>query len=145
MHELGYDGGDRSIDTSTATGIGNVAAQAVLDLRHRDGANQLGDEPGAAPGIPYADYTGYVAANEPMDIRVPFDPPAVRDPSSWQPLRYVDADGSVVTQGFVGAQWQHVKTFAVSPGRFAPRPAPRATARRTTSPRRRPSSTSAPL
>jgi hypothetical protein len=51
-----------------------------------------------------------------MDIRVPFDPAAVHDPSSWQPLRYVDAAGSVVTPAFVGAQWQHVKTFAVSPG-----------------------------
>jgi hypothetical protein len=116
MHDLGYDEGDRSRDTSTATGVGNVAAQAVLDFHHRDGANQLGDEPGGAPGIAYADYTGYVPANEPMDIRVPFDPTAVHDPSSWQPLRYVDAAGSVVTPAFVGAQWQHVKTFAVSPG-----------------------------
>jgi hypothetical protein len=116
MHDLGYDGGDRSTDTSTATGIGNVAAQAVLDLHHRDGANQLGDEPGGARGVPYADYTGYVPANEPMDIRVPFDPSTVHDPSSWQPLRYVDAGGGVVTPGFVGAHWQRVKTFAVSPG-----------------------------
>jgi hypothetical protein len=116
MHDLGYDGGDRSTDTSTATGIGNVAAQAVLDLHHRDGANQLGDEPGGARGVPYADYTGYVPANEPMDICVPFDPSTVHDPSSWQPLRYVDAGGGVVTPGFVGAHWQRVKTFAVSPG-----------------------------
>jgi hypothetical protein len=116
MRGLGYDGGDRSRDTSTATGIGNVAARAVLDLHHRDGANQLGDEPGGAPGVPYADYTGYVPANEPLDIRVPFDPGAVHDPSSWQPLRYVDAAASVVTPAFVGAQWPRVKTFAVSPG-----------------------------
>jgi hypothetical protein len=116
MHDLGYDERDRSRDTSTATGIGNVAAQAVLDFHHRDGANQLGNEPGGALGIAYADYTGYVPANEPMDIRVPFDPAAVHDPSSWQPLRYVDAAGSVVTPAFVGAHWQHVKTFAVRPG-----------------------------
>jgi hypothetical protein len=116
MRELGYDALDRTTDTSTPTGIGNVAANAVLDLHHRDGANQLGDESGGAPGVPYADYTGYVPANAPMDIREPFDPSAVHDPSSWQPLRYVDAGGNVVTPGFVGAQWQRVTTFAVSPG-----------------------------
>jgi hypothetical protein len=29
-------------------------------------------------------------------------------------LRYVDGGGTVVTPGFVGAQWQHVTTFAVT-------------------------------
>jgi hypothetical protein len=144
MRELGYDGADRSTDTSTPTGIGNVAAQAVLDFRHRDGANQLGDEPGGAPGVPYADYTAYVPANDPMDIRVPFDPSAVHDPSSWQPLRYEDAGGNVVTPGFVGAQWQRVTTFAVSRDRCARRPVRRDSDRPSTSPRRRTSSTSAP-
>jgi hypothetical protein len=116
MHELGYDAGDRGTDTSMPTGIGNVAAGAVLEFHHRDGANQLGDEAGGAPGLPYADYTAYVPANDPMDLRGPFDPSAVRDPSSWQPLRYLDGSGSVVTQGFVGAQWQQVTTFALGPG-----------------------------
>ena len=51
-----------------------------------------------------------------MDIRVPFDPGTVHDPNAWQPLRYVDGAGAVVTPGFVGAQWQHVMTLAVSPG-----------------------------
>ena len=116
MRSFGFDAADQSTDTSTPTGIGNVAAQAVLDLHHRDGANQLGDEPGGVAGVSYSDYTGYVAANEPMDIRVPFDPATVRDPSAWQPLRYVDGTGTLVTPGFVGAQWQHVTTFAVRPG-----------------------------
>jgi hypothetical protein len=116
MLSLGYEPADRSTDTSTPNGIGNVAAQAVLDLHHRDGANQLGDEPGGVAGVSYSDYTGYVAANEPMDIRVPFDPATVHDPSVWQPLRYLDGTGTLVTPGFVGAQWQHVTTFAVRPG-----------------------------
>ena len=85
MHELRYDPGDMSTDTTTATGIGNVVAQAVLDFRHRDGANQLGDEAGGMPGVPYSDYTGYAPVNEPLDIRVPFDPATVHNPSSWQP------------------------------------------------------------
>jgi hypothetical protein len=116
MRSLGYETTDQSTDTSMPTGIGNVAAQAVLDFHHRDGANQLGDEPGGTAGAPYSDYTGYVPANEPMDIRVAFDPTTVHDPNAWQPLRYVDAGGTVVAPGFVGAQWQHVTTFALSPG-----------------------------
>jgi len=116
MQTLGYDPGDLSTDTSTPTGVGNVAARAVLDLRHRDGANQLGDEPGGIPGVPYSDYTGCTPANAPMDIRFPFDPTTVHDPSTWQPLRYVDSSGNPVTQEFVGAQWQQVATFALSPG-----------------------------
>jgi hypothetical protein len=116
MRGLGYDPADHSTDTGTPTGIGNVAATAVLDFRHRDGANQLGDEPGGVTGVSYSDYTGYVPANAPMDIRVPFDPAGVHDPNSWQPLRYVDGSGNLVTPGFVGAQWQRVTTFALAPG-----------------------------
>jgi hypothetical protein len=88
----------------------------VLDYRHHDGANQLGDEPGGTPGVAYSDYTGYVSANDPMDIRRSFDPATVHDPSAWQPLRYVDATGSLVSPGFVGAHWQRVTPFAVPPG-----------------------------
>ena len=114
MQTLGYDPGDLSTDTSTATGIGNLAARAVLDSRHKDGANELGDEPGGIPGVPYSDYTGYTPVNGPLDIRVPFDPTLVHDPNAWQPLRYVDSSGNLVTQGFVGAQWQRVTPFALS-------------------------------
>jgi hypothetical protein len=116
MLGLGYNGADLSTDIATPTGIGNVSAEAVLDFRHEDGANQLGDEPGGIPGVPYADYTGYVPVNDPMDMRNPFDPAAVHDASLWQPLRYVDVAGNLVTPGFVGAQWQHVATFALAPG-----------------------------
>jgi hypothetical protein len=116
MLSLGYDGAHRSTDTSTPTGVGNVAAQAVLDLRHRDGANQLGDQPGGIPGVPYSDYTGYTAVNDPMDTRSPFDPATVHDPSAWQPLRYIDAGGHLAAPGFLGAQWQRVIPFAVAPG-----------------------------
>src|SRR5438132_1099654 len=116
IRSLGYDLGDRSTDTTTPTGVGNVAAQAVLDFRHRDGANQLGDEPNGIPGVPYSDYTSYAAVNDPMDLRVAFDPSAVHDPNSWQPLRFVDGSGNLVTPGYVGAQWPHVTTFALNPG-----------------------------
>src|SRR5205814_7986513 len=59
MSSLGYDPSDTSVDTSSPSGIGNVCAQALLNYRHADGSNQLGDlHPGA-----YSDYTGYVPVN----------------------------------------------------------------------------------
>ncbi|MGH2394681.1 MAG: DUF6851 domain-containing protein, partial [Candidatus Limnocylindria bacterium] len=66
MRNLGFDPSNTSTDTDTPAGIGNVACKAVLDFRHGDGANQLGDEPGGTPGVPYSDYTGYVPVNDPM-------------------------------------------------------------------------------
>ena len=62
--------------------------QAVLEFRHHDGANQLGDEPGGLPGVPYSDYTGFQPANESMDLTAEFDLSTVHDPDRWQPLRY---------------------------------------------------------
>jgi hypothetical protein len=116
MRSLGFEGADLSTNPSKPTGVGNITALAVLDFYHGDGANQLGDILGGRPGVPYADYTGYAPVNDPMDIRIPFDPTTVHDPNFWQPLRYVDGGGNVVTPGFVGAQWQHVTTFAITPG-----------------------------
>ena len=116
MRNLGFDGADLSTNRTTATGVGNTAALAVLDFRHGDGANQLGNVLGGRSGVPYADYTGYLPVNDAMDIRVSFDPTTVHDANLWQPLRYVDGGGNVVTPAFVGAHWQHVTTFAITPG-----------------------------
>jgi Domain of unknown function (DUF6851)/VCPO second helical-bundle domain len=116
MQRLGYDPTDASIDTSTAVGIGNAAAAAVLAYRHRDGSNQLGDEPGGRAGIAYSDYTGYAPANAPMDPMLPFDPSLVRDPNAWQPLTFVDATGTKVTPGFIAPHWGLVEPFALGSG-----------------------------
>jgi uncharacterized protein DUF6851/vanadium-dependent haloperoxidase-like protein len=105
MQSLGLDPQDNSTGLDTPAGVGNVAAAAVLKFRHGDGANQLGG---------YADYTGYKSPNDPMDIRLPFDPRSVHDPNAWQPLRYIDKFGNLVTPNFVGAQWQNVAPFALS-------------------------------
>jgi len=56
MAQLGYDINDTSLDITKPSGIGNVACTAVLDFRHSDGSNQLGNM--TASGVPYADYTG---------------------------------------------------------------------------------------
>ena len=113
MAELGFDAAYHSSDPATPAGIGNLAAEAVLTFRHRDGANQLGDEPGGKPGVAYSDYTGYTPANEPMDTRAPLSLATVHDVDRWQPLTYVDGTGAIVTPAFVGAHWHHVLPFAM--------------------------------
>lgn len=124
MDQLGYDPDDTSTDTHTPAGVGNVACEAVLEYRHHDGSNQMGDQ--GASGVPYSDYTGYVPINPPSTV--PPDPTRVVDPNRWQPLKYVDATNTLVTQSFVGAQWFEVVPFALHSasefrdliGRFGP-------------------------
>jgi hypothetical protein len=109
MKELGYDPNDDSTDIETPTGIGNVACAAVLEFRHHDKSNQLGD---LAQG-PYSDWTGYSAVNAPSPVparAAPFDP------NHWQPLTYVNSTGDLMTQRFVGAQWCNVTPFALESG-----------------------------
>src|SRR5439155_17588048 len=114
MTSLGLDPADRSFDAKTPTRIGNLASAAVLAFRHQDGANQLGDEPGGISGVAYSDYTGFAPVNSPMDIRFAFDPSTASDPNRWQPLRYVDGTGTLVTPRFVGAHCQRVTPFALT-------------------------------
>ncbi len=109
MKQLGYDPKDKSIDIETSTGIGNVACAAVLEFRHRDKSNQLGD---LAPG-PYSDWTGYVSVNKPTTV--PVHTP-MSDPNHWQPLTYVNSTGDLVTQRFLGAQWCDITPFALAKG-----------------------------
>ncbi|HEY8671270.1 MAG TPA: hypothetical protein VIL63_10560, partial [Terriglobales bacterium] len=109
MKKLGYDPGDNSTDIETPTGIGNVACAAVLEFRHHDKSNQLGD---LAQGQ-YSDWTGYAPLNKPGSVpaRAP-----VSDPNHWQPLTYVNSNGELVTQRFMGAQWCDVTPFAMVKG-----------------------------
>ncbi len=116
LRSQGYDPNDNSTDIRMPDGIGNVACQGVLNFRHEDGSNQLGDEPGGTPGVPYSDYTGYVCVNKPMDLRAPFDPGTVVNPNRWQQLTYVDKSGNVVTPNFIGPFWGLVTPFAMSSG-----------------------------
>jgi len=103
LGSLGYDPADVSTDTSAPTGIGNVAAQALLDFRHHDGANQLGDlHPGS-----YSDYTGYQPVNTPDRIV---------DPNLWQPLRVPDGHGGSVVQQYLAPHWGRVIPFALATG-----------------------------
>ena len=107
MKQLGYDPNDNSTDIETPTGIGNVACAAVLEYRHHDKSNQLGD---LAQGQ-YAYWTGYTPANTPSPIPARTAP---SDPNHWQPLTYVNSTGDLMTQRFVGAQWSQVTPFALT-------------------------------
>jgi hypothetical protein len=113
LRSLGYDPSDASMDPATASGVGNLAAAAVLDLRHRDGSNQLGDLHAGA----YSDYTGYQAVNTPT---------TVTDPNRWQPLTVVNSSGLAQTQVYTTPHWGNVIPFALSSG-SALRPGPPAT------------------
>lgn len=110
MLSLGYPVDNQRLDASPA-GIGNIAAQAVIDYRHQDGSNQLGDK---APGA-YSDYTGYQPVNTPDEVK---------DPNRWQPLRVPDGHGGSTVQEFIAPHWGLVLPFAISgPDQFTP-PAP---------------------
>lgn len=112
MQALGYDPANVTTDVTQPAGIGNVACGAVLDFRHRDGANQLGDEPGGQTA-PYSDSTSYVPANDPMDLTGEFDPATVHDLDHWQPLTYLNAAGQKVTPTFLVPHWNRVTPFAL--------------------------------
>jgi hypothetical protein len=109
MTQLGYDASNPSLDTATPAGVGNAAAAAVLDLRHHDGSNQLGDLHAGA----YSDYTGYQAVNPPTSIV---------DPNRWQPLFFSTGSGTAL-QVYTTPQWGLVMPFALTSG-SALRPGP---------------------
>ncbi len=109
MKQFGYDPSDNSTDIETPTGVGNVACAAVLEYRHHDKSNQLGD---LAQG-PYSDWTGYTSRNTPSAVPARAAP---SDPNHWQPLTYVNSTGDLMTQRFVGAQWCYVTPFALTGG-----------------------------
>ena len=110
MATLGYDPTDVSINTATPSGIGNVVAKALLDFRHTDGSNQLGDLHAGA----YSDYSGYVPVNT---------PDAINDPNHWQPLRVSDGHGGFFVQKYITPFWGKVVPFALkSAAQFRPGP-----------------------
>lgn len=118
MKKMGYDPALVSTDTTKAEGVGYVAAQAVIDYRKNDGANQLGNEVGGN-GKPYADYTYYVPVNPPDKII---------DPDRWQPITFKLPDGKKVTPGFLTPHWYRVKPFVMeSSAQFRPGPPPKTT------------------
>jgi membrane-associated phospholipid phosphatase len=97
MRALGYSPYETD-DASTPGGIGKSACQALLEFRHRDGANQLGDRhPGA-----YSDYTGFTPGNT-AELLI--------DQNRWQPLL---VNGT--PQRWLLPHWGMVTPFALTSG-----------------------------
>jgi len=112
MKELGYNSNDNSTDIETPEGIGNVACGAVLEFRHHDKSNQLGDlEQG-----PYSDWTHFRPVNMPSLVPIHFPSIHPIDPSRWQPLIYIDSTGAFGTQMFTTAHWCYITPFALESG-----------------------------
>ncbi len=118
MKNLGFDPTDQSTDPTKPEGVGNIAAQAVIDYRRNDGANQFGNEAGG-DGKPYGDFTYYAPVN-PVD--------RILDPDRWQPITFTLADGRKITPGFLTPHWYRVKPFVLDrSSQFRPPPPPKTT------------------
>jgi len=120
MTALGYDPGDTSTDPSLPQGIGNLVAQALLDFRHHDGANQLGDEPDRTTANPAKAYADYPVPSRSIPLYSPVnDWNKVTDVYHWQPLCVplpppgaTSCSGSV--QKFATPHWGRVTPFALT-------------------------------
>lgn len=97
MDGLGYDRAFAGTDGDTPAAVGNRCAAAALTLGLGDGSNEAGN---------YADTTGYLPVNPPMN---PEDRGTVMaDPNRWQPL---EIGGGV--QAFLTPHWNWVTPFAL--------------------------------
>ena len=108
--ELGFDPHNPTTDPTTAAGVGNVSAQALLAFRSEDGSNQNGDDPNGTLGVPYADNSGYEPVNPPGA------PIAIEH---WTPERVpLDAEPGEEDriQEFLTPQWGNVTPFALESG-----------------------------
>ena len=115
MVELGLDPNNMSTDPTTPEGIGNLAANAVIEARKGDGSNQYGEEEGSN-GEPYFNYVGYEPVNS-ADKNV--------DPNRWQPKYFSDGEGGKYAPGCLTPYWDKVTPIALKSGdQFRPGPPP---------------------
>ena len=101
MQDLGLGIGANSTDPTTAPGIGNLMAEALIEYRETDGSNE---ENG------YVDNTGYAPTNPVGDVD---------NIERWTP-EYVPIDAEPGTedrhQAFLTPQWGNVTPFALQSG-----------------------------
>ena len=102
--DFGYDPDGAIPNALTPAGIGTLIGETITGECHRDGANQLGDEPGSS-GNAYSDYTQYNPVNPPDRIL---------HPDRWQPITFRYPDGSTFAPGFLTPHWYRVNTFALT-------------------------------
>lgn len=127
LNELGYSP-DNSSDPSTPAGVGNVAAQAVLDFRKSDGANQSGNY-AQVTSATYPSVYAPVNSADPATGKTPGG--ANFDANRWQPLRVptgklvnnagapiIDSSdpSTYADQAFLTPHWGAVAPFALTRG-----------------------------
>ena len=109
MRSLGYEPADTSTTGDSPRALGNRIAQAIISVGADDGANEQNN---------YRDTTSFVAANPALVVEEAGV--TVQNPTAWQPLNLAVAvtQNGVVTasgvQGYIGAQWGRVRTFALT-------------------------------
>lgn len=106
MAELCFNPDNTTTDVTTAAGIGNVSAEALMSFRREDASNQ---ENG------YVDTTGYVPVNTPDNIV---------DIERWTAERVPIDSPDAQIQDFLTPQWSILAGFSLdAPDQFRP-PAP---------------------
>ena len=116
MIDFGLDPDDQSLDPNTPAGIGNLAAQVVINARLDDGSNQRGTMKNS-DGKLYSDYTGYVPVNS-ADV--------LTDLKRWQPKYFSDGKGRKFAPTCLTPQWWKVIPIALdSASQFRPGPPPK--------------------
>jgi hypothetical protein len=88
MTALGF-ANSASTDATTPEGVGSLAANAILENAHSEGANQLGTL--GASGALYGDYRGYSSSSPPIMVTTAGKPADIAAPDRWQPLGHEDA------------------------------------------------------
>ncbi|MEN9868084.1 MAG: hypothetical protein RL748_3674 [Pseudomonadota bacterium] len=125
MKTLGFALSTR-IDSVTPDGIGNTAAQRVIDFRRTDGSNQSGSL--STSGVPYADYASaeyplYTPSNPAASFTTSTPLSGIPAPDHWQQLTYFDTTGVTRTPAYIGPFWGRVTPFALtSRSQFRPTP-----------------------
>lgn len=115
MEDLGYDPKDKTTNPNTAVGVGNRAAQAVIEARKGDGANQYAEE-SPSEKSPFYDYTNYKPVNT-ADSSV--------DIMRWQPKYFADGNGGFYAPPCLTPHWANVKPITLdSASQFRPGPPP---------------------
>lgn len=103
MVSMGFDPFNTSLDPTTPEGIGNLAANAVIEARRFDGSNQYAEKEGS-DGKAYFDYTGYSPVNT-VD--------SLDDVHRWQPKYFVPANAERFAPGCLTPHWGNVKPVAL--------------------------------
>ena len=111
LRSLCYRPSFTSTKGSSPAALGNRIAAAVIRAGRSDGSMER---------LHYQDES-YVPVNEPLVVAQPGT--GIHDPTLWQPLalaQSVSQNGLAIpgkVQTFVGAQWGHVKPFALPPSK----------------------------